>query len=93
MANIYETFDLNELQIKGKMNDFIYAKKEKIRSNANIAYNSTSQNEVFEIRDKEKERTGVKQVNKFIAIPEEEGSEGDSSNFELADIKPVWEPY
>ena len=94
MIGIYKDMDMNYFKPKaGKMFSFIDAKKEKIRSNANINYNSTSMNEVFEIRDKEKERTNVKQVNNFIAIQEVDNDDNDSSEFELPDIKPVWEPY
>ena len=94
MIGIYTDMDLNYFKPKaGKAFSFIDSKKEKIRSNQNINYNSTSQNEVFEIRDKEKERTNVKQVNKFIAIQEADNDDGDSSEFELPDIKPVHEPY
>jgi hypothetical protein len=64
MADIYNNFDMAEFQPTGNKYTFIEKKKEfaslKICSNPKVFYKSTSHGEVFEIRDKERERTGIK---------------------------------
>lgn len=49
---------------------------------------------MFEIRERENERTGVKQVNQMIAIPEEALSDVASSQMDLEFVRPHGlEPY
>ena len=97
LGAIYESMKKDEFKAL-KVNQFqTFIDKEKlslkIRSNPNQQYDSASNHDVFEIRERENERTGVKQVNQFIAIPEEELSEAASSDIEIVDIKPVSQPY
>ena len=72
MVNIYNDFDMSEFKPAGDKYQFMKKKKEfaqkKICSNPRVVYKSTSHPEVFEIRDKERERTGIKQINRFIEI-------------------------
>lgn len=64
MMNIYSKTDLSEFKIKPNQMfsaqfDLFYRKKEKIRSNPNQQYHSTSEHEVFEIRNKLQDRERV----------------------------------
>ena len=95
---IYNDFDMAEFQPTGNKYTFIEKKKEfaslKICSNPKVVYKSTSHGEVFEIRDKERERTGIKQVNRFIEVGNPSaGSFESDDDVDFTDIRPQCQPW
>ena len=77
-------------------NKYIDKKHQKIVINPGVPYISTSQDAVFEIRNKEAAKKIGKQTNPFIALPKEyeNSDEADSDlDVQLFTIKPVFEAY